>query len=518
MRIARLAAVDVQWAEPALREVSGGLVYLGKAQTPFSAINVSESQIDWGEDEQALREAKLDTSDQFNPARGPKAELQSLHQHFDKVAEMGSLTNQELQELKESFIREGVKTPCSWDQRRDPNVWADILDTLKKQASTGFPYAHIAKMNIDALNDDVLRVELQQLAIQRLEALSVMKPQAVEACLILDPSFLVRHNLADQVRVFVKNEIHPKRKAIIGKWRNIASVSLVDRLVETFLVRNQDMAEIKGWREMSSKSGFGLTDVDMSEISRFCVKNKLTVSSDASGWDSSVPRMLLMLDAERRVWLCDNPSEGWATALRNVFIASAYRVLMTSDGRMYTRVVPGGQASGRKVTSSGNGAMRRALDVLVGRRLGVSTFSMCMGDDCVTHFGGDAGSVARAKENYAREALNRTGVVLTDVSEREGRVEFCSHEFDLSTGLAYPVNPLKPLANLASKRVLVEFDQNYDQFLRTIRHHPDRVALTRVADSLRARRRAPEKNDSENGVQKHVAEGEERGSAPYARV
>lgn len=458
--------------------MDGGLQRLGRVATNFNKCDKSCVPVEWGDDELSLAAIGLDTHDQYLPAVGPKAELDSMKMHYAGALPREELSDAELKACHDAYMRDYVRSNTGWDQRRDVETWTEILSTLKRGASTGMNYSWLAKTNGDVLDDDEMRQFVVALAIQRAEALSLMCPAALEEKLRSDPTFLVRNNLADPVRVFIKNEIHPRRKAVINKWRHIASVSIVDRLTETLLVRNQDKAEIENWRKVPSKCGFGQTDADVAELVDFALLKGLNLSSDASGWDGTVPLTLLRLDAQRRVWLARDANTAWENAIKNVFLSSAYRLLATSDGNLYRRLVPGGQASGRKVTSSGNGAMRRAVDVVAGLHLGCDTQSMCMGDDCVTRWSGD-------EKEYVDFVQRRFGIKLTDIARMNQHFEFCSHLFDVERKIAYPCNPLKSLANLA-QRIMSHEDvvQHVEQFENNLRHHPDREALIAVVDGM----------------------------------
>lgn len=500
MRDARLDAVAYKWATAAEPSKSG-IVFMGTLPSNFSQKNVQHSKVDWGNLREILAAVevggvKLNVDDQYNPATGPEAELEALHAHHAGVVECESLAEVEIEHCLQQFEKEYVRSKTRWEDRRDPEVWSSILQAVKRSASTGAPWSWIAKENADALEDPVLRAKVVGLAIQRAEWFAEIDPDWLESTLQKDPAFLLKHGLADPVRIFVKKEIHPGRKVLSRKWRIIMSVSLVDRLVETLLCFSQDEKEIEHWRDIPSKCGFGMTDEAIHDMIKYAQDKRLNTSSDASGWDATVPMSLLKLEAERRVRLAADVCPEWAAAVRNVFLSSAYRIMMTSDGHLYRRVVPGGQASGRKVTSSSNSAMRRAVDIIAGMHFGVETASMCMGDDCHTHLG------TVDPVEYTQFVFNQFGIRLTDVVREESDFEFCSHRFVVDANVAYPINPLKSLANFAASLAGgVERDQalqTLSQLKNNWRHLPGGDALLHVAQTMLADR-CPLKESSEDG-------------------
>nr|WPR18461.1 MAG: protease polymerase P70 [Chemarfal virus 200] len=247
---------------------------------------------------------------------------------------------------------------------------------------------------------------------------------------------LVLRNLADPVRVFVKNELHGRRKVAEGRHRLIMSISLVDQLVERVLNSAQNRAEIGAWERCASKPGMGLHDEGLASLRRTFEAFKTPTSSDISGFDWSVDWWALRLDAKIRADL----SRVSELALVNRAWCLAMSLIVFSDGVMWAQWLPGIQKSGSYNTSSTNSRIRVALAVLVALRAGRPVESlvglvMAMGDDAVE----DCPSL----EGFV-EAYQALGFELKEVSQSP--IEFCAYSYTPNTHA--PVRWHKMLATL----------------------------------------------------------------------
>lgn len=271
-----------------------------------------------------------------------------------------------------------------------------------------------------------------------------------------DAYTLFESGLADPVRLFIKNEPHPKAKVDTGRLRLISSRSLVDELVERVVFGALNELEIEKWTTIPSKPGMGLSqDEQVAELNSYLdsLGRSTLRSSDVSGWDWNVKGWCFEMDAERRIRQTNaGPTSMWARLARNVMYCLARSVFVLSDGRMFAQLQPGIMKSGSYLTSSSNSAMRVMLARLVG-----AEWCFAMGDDAVESC--VEGAVGRYEEY---------GFRITGYSD-DPEYEFCSHRF-VRSGIAIPLNGWKGLFRLLSHGVVDE--ELLCQFRHEYRHDP----------------------------------------------
>jgi hypothetical protein len=236
-------------------------------------------------------------------------------------------------------------------------------------------------------------------------------------------SYHVSMGLADPVRLFVKSELHSLEKISEGRMRLIASVSLVDQLVERLLCGAQNNAEIARWEDIPSKPGMGLDDLGLDSLRRQTEAMASPLATDMSGFDWSVPQWLLELDATARVRLSGaRPGGPYERALRARVAALGRSLLVLSDGTLFAQVWPGVQKSGSYNTSSTNSRMRVALGYLAKRIAGGGVVRqvnvMAAGDDCIEDTAGVEAS----------SLLGAYGTLGFDV-KASPVLDFCSYVF-----------------------------------------------------------------------------------------
>lgn len=269
-------------------------------------------------------------------------------------------------------------------------------------------------------------------AMVRLELLARANPQWVSS---LTAGELVAHGLTDEVRVFVKNELHNEEKVRQGRMRIIMSISVIDQIVERVLHGGQNGVEISRWEHIPSKPGLGLHDEGLKSLEQQIARLHKPLSSDVSGFDWSVPQWALDWDADCRVAL--SGAGVLASAIRNRTKALSLSRLVYSDGLCWDQEVPGIQKSGSYNTSSTNSRIRFCLMLIAARRRGELGDGLSMGDDAVE----SCDDATRIVEVYAS-----MGFKLKDPSRE---LEFCSYRF-LGEGRFEPVRWHKMLAGLLS--------------------------------------------------------------------
>lgn len=241
----------------------------------------------------------------------------------------------------------------------------------------------------------------------------------------LDPEInavdLVEKGLCDPVRLFVKQEPHPKKKIDSRRFRLISSVSVIDQIVERVLFGYQNRLEIAMWKTCPSKPGMGLSVATQAKAIWDDLKYKHTTcpaaEADISGFDWSVQAWELEADVEMRISLGDFNAKT-ARAARNRFKCLSLSVFQLSNGRLIAQAVPGLMKSGSYCTSSSNSRIRCLMAKLIG-----SPWCIAMGDDSVEGF------VPNAQLLYEKLGHNCKDYILCDASFSESGTELCGVNF-----------------------------------------------------------------------------------------
>lgn len=396
----------------------------------------------------------------------------------------------------EMIIHKYPRTRCGWEHRKTDMRLQNIVESLNRKATPGYPIRSVVSNNGQLLMDPMMREHAFAVAEWRLDQLSQIDPVALETALAADPLFAVRNGLADVKSTILKDEPHPQRKVVRFLWRYVMAESLPDQVNEKQCFSNQDSAEIASWRDIPSKPGMGLTDVDAVALVAYAKRHGLNYLSDAHGWDNSVAALLMDADIEMRIRLCIDPHPEWVRAIRNINVLSKHRVMMLSDGTLLVRNTPGGMASGRKVTSSSNSRMRALIGALAGVKFGYTADGMYMGDDSFEFVPETVDP--REVETYLTEL---TGVRLSDARRATWEdFEFCSQKFVTEGGktIVYPLNPDKSLLRMLATTAPVDDDQVRDNLAQYFRHLPEKPLFVAAVDAIIAgRSTGPETNKGE---------------------
>lgn len=417
-------------------------------------------------------ELGVHTSDYHSPSTGPGPELESLLAQHEGLRR-GEVPGEEVQQRVIDLVASTYPhTRDPWQSLLDPQYWVNtILPHLNPKAGTGWPMAQHAPLVGEVANTKYLLDYAVSLAVQRLQFLSELSPQALLKRIQNDPLYAVRTNLADVHRVFVKNEPHNKRKVNSKAWRLINVCSVVDNLIDRFLFTEQDSIELQNWRTLPSKCGAGLTDEDGEALAQYVAKYNLNLETDMTGWDIRVPFFLLQMEVEARIKL-NNACMQWATAARNVTILAAHRVIMTSSGELYTRLIPGGQSSGRKITSSGNSRMRFMLAALVANDFKYTPHAMCQGDDAVEHL-----PETVPIDDYVA-AVQKYGPRVKMAQRCDSsRFGFCSQSFTNGGRVVTPESPAKMVANYLFGTDTQVVEEAFESLKVNLRHGPFKKLL-----------------------------------------
>lgn len=398
---AGMPLVAVGWSGVSFREVDG---------TPLS-----RNEID-------AREYFPELKDFDWPERGSRAELDSLlfqASRFRKVERPSGLSGA-ISEL----IREYPRAPqraClrgEWDTQEIKQKIQKIAEReIKSDSSPGVPLSCLGSTNGKVRNENMQL--LVESTYARLELLS-----RVELSTDVTAVDLVEMGLCDPVRLFVKQEPHPRRKIESRRFRLISSVSLVDQLVERILFGYQNKLEIQSWRTCPSKPGMGLSESSQAKAIWDDIKYKHSIreaaEADISGFDWSVQEWELMADVEMRISLGGFHAKA-AQAARNRFKCLSLSLFQLSNGRLIAQTLPGLMKSGSYCTSSSNSRIRCLMAKLIG-----SPWCIAMGDDSIEGWVDDARSAYHALGHECKDYVlceadySRSG-------KRLKSVNFCSH-------------------------------------------------------------------------------------------
>lgn len=309
-------------------------------------------------------------------------------------------------------------------------------------------------MRLAATNEELFGLHWSLVEDAAVERLCLLANADLDGMKDMTAEELVNAGFTDEVRLFVKNELHSAAKVAEGRMRLIMSISVVDQIVERVLNSAQNQLEISRWEDIPSKPGMGLHDEGLQSLERQILKlsdpdhEVYAASSDISGFDWSVPQWALEFDADVRDVLSGMPGALKMHQKRVVCLGLSRFVF--SDGVVWDQVEPGIQKSGSYNTSSTNSRIRAMLADLVAWRNGElwefnnghlrGGKSMAMGDDAVE----SASDLDKLPYQYLR-----LGFVLKEVSRD---IEFCAYAFDQLGGFR-PVRWLKMLASCLATSV-----------------------------------------------------------------
>lgn len=384
------------------------------------------------------------------PPRGGAAERGSLFLQ-SQVLKVGAKVpdESEIERVLERIVKSYPKTtvPKYFQKSTHSVTKADIYrvcDDITKTSSPGLPYAEEFKEKGQLIEQS--KDALCEAVFARLNVLqnSVGLPT--------DPKELVSGDFVDPVRIFVKNEPTKIQKIEEGRVRLIASVSIVDEIIERLLCSAQNEAEISSWQSIPSKPGMGVSLADQALAIRDSIPSDNAAEADVSGWDWSIPYWCFELEVRARIALARaSPNSLFAKLLQRRIWCLTRSVFATSDGVLYEQLTPGVMKSGSYLTSSSNSRMRVALAMLVG-----AGWAIAMGDDSVEEF------VPDAKEKYQQMGFKVKMYVKCTRSD----FNFCSHHF--VNGVAKYANIGKASYKLYSHAPSPELVMDYLQNIRYV--------------------------------------------------
>jgi hypothetical protein len=334
--------------------------------------------------------------------------------------------------------------------------------TANPSSNPGVPFAALSdsKADVIANHGPLLCAAVRE----RIELLSTADLNREKQGQAVD---LVKANLVDPVRLFIKNELHSLEKIETGRLRLISSVSFIDEIIDKILFSEQDKTEIANWWQIPSKPGIGFTDGYLKLLDDYVIpeikkrkgKNpkKSLSGSDASGWDWCYQLWMYWAEYKRRT-IQAGADTGKKELLRKLFynriVCIAHSVFVSSGGRMFAQLIGGIMLSGVPITSSANSFARCLSATMIG-----ADWVMAAGDDAVETTVDEA--VAKYLELGVRIKYYH------EIGEDES-YEFCSHLYTRAG--AYLVSWEKCLCNLLNSPFDVEL---LVQFTLELRHSPE---------------------------------------------
>lgn len=325
----------------------------------------------------------------------------------------------------------------------DRAIWSEYIDDLKlgikPDASPGVPYVKIAPDNRRLL--ETLGSTFNDLVLDRIEA---RLAYGDEISKLTGPE-MVRLGLADPVKLFVKNEPHKLAKIQAGRVRLIASMSIVDKVIEMLCFSHQTKAEIKNWRNIAFCPGIGFTHEDNDFMYERAHNNRKKrgvdpAYTDCESFDWGVGAWEHLAHVNFRIYMsAKSHDNAWETVSRSCAHVLNKSVYHFSDGTMVCTDWIGGQKSGSFTTSSGNSCIRSLVGCLA---IPLDPFYIdAMGDDTTEDYYPDGMALYNAYGYRVKEY----------VRSEDGTFEFCSRIY--GPGYSYPANPAKTIMNMLHQKV-----------------------------------------------------------------
>lgn len=304
------------------------------------------------------------------PQFGHKAELKSLAQH---VALRRGLREDAMPaplEAKVLAMAVSEHKAAQWNIPSDlfsVEHFVRILEGIDMKSSPGYPYCVRAPTNRDFLKAD----ENGVIPKQSVTMLWEMVSGRLE-------SLLNGESSADYIRLFIKPEPLKEKKLETHRYRIIASVSIVDQIIDHMLFDDMNQTMYQAWDQVPSKVGWSPYVGGW----KFMPK-KTWLAIDKSSWDWTVQLWLIDLTFKLRQRLCQNMNNRWLQVAtmryRSLYVSPLY---ITSAGVILRQRKPGVMKSGCVNTIADNSIMQYLLHLRACHDSGTKPSGfMSMGDD-----------------------------------------------------------------------------------------------------------------------------------------
>lgn len=399
------------------------------------------------------------------PPKGAKYELNSLVFQSNRVSDINvELDENKSKELKNWYMERfpSVVLPNFIRERRAPtiNEIKSHFVYLNRVSGPGLPFAEFYSSKGDFIDEDpdgLATIVQNRFILLTKVTLSNETPVS-----------LLLGDYMDPVRLFIKDEPHPVKKLLEGRYRLISSLSIIDELIQSLLFRSQILTDVLYWPNIPSKAGMGLATEEQERdvfnyVSPWISK---AVSTDVSGWDWSVREWLFTLGKNMILDLSDS-NDYYKLIVNNVFYCINRSVYATSNGNLYTTSFTGTMLSGMPTTAFLNSRMRAIVAKISG------SDEMCtMGDDCVE----SSNDPLNIVDNYAKMGFRITDVKLPNGND----FSFCSHK--ITKNFSVPENPAKSLYNLVSKLPVQK--EHLESFKLEQRNNPQLLGYLQLVEVI----------------------------------
>lgn len=302
-------------------------------------------------------------------------------------------------------------------EQLDTDVFLTALKSVDMSSSPGWPWKKDFKTNRDlfmkedgSLNQHSL-VMVFDAVRERLEDLKT-KP------------------IADDINVFVKDELHKKTKIDAGAFRLISSVSITDTIVDRILFGElfDKCYTYEGFSQTPNKAGWTPYKGGYKWLAKRYRRGK-KLFADKSSWDWTMMAWVAYVLMELMARMAGFEDPVRLRQIRNRMIALFSEPVFNIGGWLrFSQALGGLMKSGCLGTIVWNGMAQVALHALAEiRRVGiVKEDPDVLGDDTVQ-------SAMEALEEYIL-FLNQAGCLARDfhVSDlsQGGKLDFAGHEFD----------------------------------------------------------------------------------------
>lgn len=242
-----------------------------------------------------------------------------------------------------------------------------ILSQLEMKSSPGYPYNVRHPTNKDLFGAD----EHGNMNQSRVE-------EVWSAVLNRLAEMREGREASDHVRLFIKPEPMKERKLLQHKYRLIASVSVVDQIIDHMLFDDMNEKLYASWDQVPSKVGWS------PYVGGWKIMPRETwMALDKSSWDWTVNLWIIDLVFKLRQLLCDNISDEWLKlALMRYKILHEAPTFVTSAGVVLRQRMPGVLKSGCVNTIADNSMMQYLLHLRVCQEIGIASGGfMAIGDD-----------------------------------------------------------------------------------------------------------------------------------------
>jgi hypothetical protein len=300
----------------------------------------------------------------FVPAEGPDAIRSSLEFQLGRRPG-GTMHGEAYDKTLPGFVNTHPRNVgYTYDIREE---LARTLASFDVTKSSGFAEAYKRGPKSVWVSTDDAKQHLMRLAFQQV-VLMVCEGDNLHN---LRPEDMIKKRLRDPHKAFIKQELHSEEKARDKRYRVIWVASILTQMVQgcSHLLQNKEDISAYGCSELhGSCLGMGHDDLGIERLSeeferalRTPGSDGMLHGSDASGWDFTVTRDSIYMDAERRMFLLDPSNEGYEGACYLLACEAAcnscHTICIGQD--IWTVDEYGVTASGMLSTSAQNTQIRR---------------------------------------------------------------------------------------------------------------------------------------------------------------